>query len=161
MFAPEEQIRTAPDGSPLSGAPLPGAETGSDVPYWLAPPEPEDTPYWLQGPTPDPPPDSSWTPPVIPPVVGPDPRPLGPAAPVSAREPEPEPQESLFSPEPEPEPEPEPARPEPPRERALAPALPASPAPLPEPNLGEQREHLSYYMFTDDHGVVHLTDAPA
>ena len=37
----------------------------------------------------------------------------------------------------------------------------AAPAPLPEPDLGRQREELSYYMFTDDKGVVHLTDAPA
>jgi soluble lytic murein transglycosylase len=123
-FEPDEQIRTAPDGSPLAGAPLPGAETGGNTPYWVAPrPEPQ-TPYWLQGPAA-----------------------ADPAAPAA-------PAEGLFAPPPPPPPPPtpEPARP-------AAAQRPA--AELPEPALGERRGELSYYMFKDDQGVIHLTDAPS
>jgi hypothetical protein len=160
-FAPEEQVRTAPDGSPLPGEPLPGAETGSDVPYWLAPldPEPVTTPYWLQGPPPELPPAPSGSPPAgASPTPAPAPSPTPPPAPAVPIEPE----RGLFSP-------PEPPAPQPVEEPdpAKAPETPApagdkaAPSAPPEPNLGERREELSYYMFTDDQGVVHLTDAPA
>ncbi|MDR1658174.1 MAG: lytic transglycosylase domain-containing protein [Deltaproteobacteria bacterium] len=128
-FAPEEQIGTAPDGSPMEHSPLgtPQDQPDSTQPYWVMPPESDgsDIPYWLQG-----------TSPIV-----------DDSAPVS--EPQ-RPQGGIFAPPPPP--------PKPPAEPPKA--VPKAQASLPTPS-GVQVQELSYYMFKDENGVIHLTDAPA
>ncbi|MDR2443700.1 MAG: hypothetical protein LBE31_09320, partial [Deltaproteobacteria bacterium] len=128
-FAPEEQIGTAPDGSPLEHSPLgtPSDSAPPGQPYWVVPPaQEEEIPYFLREPVPNGAPPLGTVP-------------LG---------------EAMFSPPPEP---PKPTQK--PKEKEETKPAPAQPTRATAP--GEQVVELSYYMFKDDKGVIHLTDAPA
>ncbi|MDR1486954.1 MAG: lytic transglycosylase domain-containing protein [Deltaproteobacteria bacterium] len=137
-FAPSEQIQTSSEEQDLpSESDADQEELQSDVPYWVAQPSENERPYWL--------PDPNSPPPIDPGASPQSDRSLDGDAESSAEEPK----SGLFAP------------PEPPAAAAPEPAMEA-----PEPQKAETIivedgvEEISYYMFKDEHGVTHLTDAP-
>ncbi|MDR0621729.1 MAG: lytic transglycosylase domain-containing protein [Deltaproteobacteria bacterium] len=131
LFAPDEQIPPAPGSQ---GAPAEEPAEEYTLPDWVPRYPNSNRPYWL------PPEDGPTT--TVPPTGSPSGTPGGTAPATDSG--------GLFAPPP-PTPPPPPAATQP----ATAPAAAKDDKP------GFEGEVLQYYMFTDDQGVTHLTDAPA